>query len=464
MRRFSFWLAISLWSLLGFMVLLSKFGITETRHGAPMIDAIPFQGLVVPVSGSDKQLDFIENAKYSYNIASGSIRSGKTFAQIWKLIDFLESGDALPGVDGLMIGKTSGALKTNIINDLLDIYKRIGRESELEHLKSEGVLYYHPKHIRINLVGAYDEKSEGRIRGMTAQFLVGDEVSLWPQVFFQMAMGRVSAGKRYKWLTTNPDAPSHYLMTRYINNPKLAGKLKVWYFGLDDNPVLDADYKQELIDTYVGILAERMLWGKWVIAEGAVFSNFSRDLHVKSVKWMDKVRPQVKTWGVGLDFGFTTNHPMAGALIGEGIDGFYHVKDFKVVKQVIDKAWVDSFLVPFCGPAKEVFCDSARPDLISQLDGFLAPHGIRATGVSKGPGSVVAGINYIDGLFKNQRYFIGENCTDTIAEEEAYRWKTDSSGQVKKEEPVPENDHLMDAKRYRLADKITSQFAGYRAL
>lgn len=413
----------------------------------------------VAIDLSEKQIDFFENSNHSFNIASGPVRSGKTHVQILRAIKFLE-GEATPNPLWLfpIIGRTFGTAKENIVLPMMDFYRQAGRGDQLYFDGSDKVLIYKPKGIRMPVAGGYDNRSESRIRGMTAQALLGDEWTLWPKFFSDMAIGRVSQGKRYKWFATNPDAPNHFVMKDYIQNGALDSK-GIWYFGMTDNPTLSAEYRQELMSIYSGAMRERMLFGKWVIAEGVVYSGFKRDIHIVPFERLEILRPMVSRWRVGLDFGF--NHPMAAVLIGE-IDGKqYQFDELYCRKQVVDAKWVNDVFAPWCGRATDVMCDSARPDLISQLDNFLAKHGIHAYPAAKGAGSVLDGINFVHSLFENNQYFVGENCTNSIAERESYRWKEDRNGVLRKEEPVKENDHAMDAERYAFEDLIGAKHFGF---
>ena len=65
-----------------------------------------------------KQRAFIKCAVRKMNIATGSVRAGKTIACTIAWIDWLMVG---PDADYAMLGKSLGTLKRNVINDLFDI-------------------------------------------------------------------------------------------------------------------------------------------------------------------------------------------------------------------------------------------------------------------------------------------------------------------------------------------------------
>jgi len=69
---------------------------------------------------------------------------------------------------------------------------------------------------RIYVAGANDERSEGRIRGMTLAGVYGDELTLWPESFFKQCLARMSVEDAKLFGTTNPDSPYHWLKTEYL--------------------------------------------------------------------------------------------------------------------------------------------------------------------------------------------------------------------------------------------------------
>ena len=67
---------------------------------------------------SPKQLAFIKSSDAKMNVATGSVRSGKTIACTIRWVDYVANG---PDADYCMLGKSLGTLKRNVINDLFFI-------------------------------------------------------------------------------------------------------------------------------------------------------------------------------------------------------------------------------------------------------------------------------------------------------------------------------------------------------
>jgi len=217
-----------------------------------------------------------------------------------------------------------------------------------------------------------------------------------------------------------------------------------WFFGFGDNPAITDEYVQDVKRRYTGVFYQRMIEGKWVAAEGGVFTNFDPSFHV-----VDE-HPEIKEYYLSCDWGF--NNPMCLLLVGEDADGCYYILDeFYQSGRLVDdhlnrelkeRGW-DKL-----GPRKE------RPyqclyDVESPSDGQrMRDMGWNMVPALKHPGSVVESIKATQQAFQKQengraRLYFMRHCSKTIAEMSGYRWKTVRG--VNKDEPVKENDHAVDA-------------------
>ncbi len=408
---------------------------------------------------SSKQLDFIKHSHQDINIASGSIRSGKTHIQIYRWLYFLEE-EAIKNVDCLITGKKADAVERNIIIPLLDIAEQESIIDRFHFTRSPRRLVYKPKNIICYCEGANDEGAEPRIRGMTIQAWLADEVTLYPKSFFLQAIGRCSAGKRFKFLTCNPDSPSHYISTEIIEkiqSKKINGK--IWYFNLSDNPSLNPDYIEQIKNLYTGVFYERFIEGKWVLAEGVVYDLFNREKHL--IK--DYPKDQIMEYVIGIDWGY--ENPLALVLIGVTQDDQYYIVDeIYESHQLIDnsllvtmknRGWFDLKKYESPIPISYAYTDPARPDYVYQF--------YQLTKIATIPGSndVNEGIQAVQRKFviqknKQSGIYIKETCTNVIKELESYKWKTNKDGQGK-DEPVKENDHILDAIRYAIYTRERSR-------
>lgn len=109
-------------------------------------------------------------------------------------------------------------------------------------------------------------------------------------------------------LTTNPDAPNHWIYQRLI----LGREARVYYSSAADNPYNPPEYIDNL-DKLTGTRRLRLRDGKWVQSEGAIYPEFSLEFNVTThAEYMPHLPV---TWGVDDGFaqgegpGYASYHP-----------------------------------------------------------------------------------------------------------------------------------------------------------
>jgi PBSX family phage terminase large subunit len=412
---------------------------------------------------SNKQKDFLTTSAYDLNICSGSVRSGKTYITNLRFIDFLLN-DAIRNVSCLITAKKGDSAERNVVLPMLELAEKMGILTDFRFTHNPRVLIYLPKNIRCYIEGGNDAGAEPRIRGITIQGWLADEVTTYPKDFTMQCVARCSAGKRLKFITTNPDSPSHWFKTDFIDKVE-SGELngKVWYWDLDkDNPVLDRDYIKQLKSLYTGVFYERFICGRWVLAEGVVYDRFRRDEHIVDSYPIK----QTKEYILGIDWGYAKDHPLAIVLMAVTDSAYYVIDEIYTEKQLIDKSlrelmekkgWYDLLYDDYdpntyFSPARKTtklisyaYADSARPDLINQF--------YNISGIT----TMLARKDVNDGIQAVQRLLVGsqgykiyflKKCVNTIKEMELYRWDTKLSTGEGKDTPVKKDDHCPDAIRY----------------
>ena len=176
--------------------------------------------------------------------------------------------------------------------------------------------------------------------------------------------------------------------------------------------------------------------GNWGTTEGLVFTNF-REATVDS----ETVRT-LKT-AFGLDWGFT-NDPTAFVEAYIDQDNYkIYIKDEIYKRGLTNKMIADE--LSYHGYKKaRITADSAEAKSIEELKGYGVSH-IKAS--KKGPGSINAGIQYI----QNFEIVIDPHCVNFITEINNYKWKKDRFGKPTGK-PEDSYNHLMDALRYGLEE------------
>jgi len=377
-----------------------------------------------------KQRRSILEADARLNIWHGSVRSGKTVASILRWLDFVVNG---PPGELLMVGKTERTLKRNILDPIAELLD----EDEFRLLTGKGEAVILGR--RVYLAGANDERSEGKIRGLTLVGAYGDEITLWPESFFTMLLSRLSVTGARFFGTTNPDGPFHWLKRNYLDRAEEL-RLRHWSFGLDDNPNLDPGYVESLKREYTGLWYKRFILGAWVLAEGVIYDMFDPDRHVV------KQLPTIRRYWASIDYG--TNNPCVYLLIGEGTDDrLYVCSEWRWDSEAKGRRLTDAQLsaeyrrwiagtVPI-----HVFIDPSAASFIQQM----YHDGVR--GIRPADNSVIDGIQDVSTLLGADRLRIHESCTGLIEEMGTYTW--DPKAQEKGEDkPIKQADHGPDALRY----------------
>ena len=211
------------------------------------------------IAFTDKQNEFIRALKHDklkhLNVLEGSVRSGKTWISLiaWALWVATRPKDYLY----MMCAKSLQTLKRNC---LLPLRELVGEKHFKFSLSTkEGVLFGR----KIMLEGANDQRSEGKIRGITLGGAYCDELTLFPKDFFIMLLSRLSTPGAKLIATTNPDVPTHWLLKEYLKNENLSDDMFRMFFHIDDNTTLPMEYVESLKKEYTGVYYDRFILGKW---------------------------------------------------------------------------------------------------------------------------------------------------------------------------------------------------------
>lgn len=393
---------------------------------------------------SEKAIDAIVNSNAFINILEGAVRSSKTLCSIISWLAFLEQS---PHTKFLMTGKTADTLYRNVLDGDTGILAIMGKKRARYVKSSQGgarlVLKFGKVDKVCYCVGAHNEGSEGRIRGMTIGGWYADEVTLYPESFVKQAINRMSLdGARAYW-TTNPDTPYHYIKTEFIDKAQEKG-YKTWQFMLDDNLALGEAYKSNLKRAYSGLWYRRMVLGEWVAAEGAIYDMFDPDVHIIDCP------TQHELYGAAIDY--ATSSVATFGLFGETGDDVHLLKEYywdavQRGRQKTNGELADD-LVMFLGKTRVryIYVDPSAAGLILEL---------RKRGLPVYPAinDVLEGIRLVSRFLAERRFFVDRSCKDTIRETLSYVW--DPKAQKEGEDrPLKQQDHAVDRNRYYLYSRF----------
>lgn len=149
---------------------------------------------------------------------------------------------------------------------------------------------------------------------------------------------------------------------------------------------------------------------------------------------LDELPMEAQLIRYGLDFGYT-NDPTA-------VDAIYRWNGAFVIDEILDMKGLSNRQIAdvMLNQLRAlIVADSAEPKSIDELRSY----GLNVIPAQKGAGSVLQGIQYVQG----QRIFITKRSIDTLKEYRNYLWMQDKEGKTINE-PSPIWNHHMDDIRY----------------
>lgn len=267
---------------------------------------------------TEKQFLFLCTKLKRLNFLSGSVRSGKTYVSLQKFALSVKS--APKGTEFIICGKTLTTLKRNCLNLLVELVGEANFTYRMS--EKEGTLFGH----KIWLEGANDNNSENKIRGMTLYGAYCDEVTLFPETFFTMLLSRLSYDEAFLIATCNPDSPSHYIKTEYMDREDL--DVAVWSFILTDNKFMGKKYIEEISKEYTGVFYNRFILGQWVRAEGLIYMDFANN---EKEFIITSLQDRLSVISIGIDYGASRGDTVFQATgIKQGYKGIVALKQRKI--------------------------------------------------------------------------------------------------------------------------------------
>ena len=370
-------------------------------------------------------------------ILSGAFRAGKTvmnnyiFVMELKRIAKLAKSRKDPHPQYILAGYSSNSIYTNVISAIESYFGITTKTDRHGHYHLFGV----------DIVPSYTGsiRGVGSIRGMTSYGAYINEASLATHDVFQEILQRCSIEGARFICDTNPDIPTHWLKTDYIDNPDPKARIKSFTFTIDDNTFLSKDYVESIkAATPKGMFYDRGILGQWVTGDGIVYRDFDKDKMVISREQV----PDDLEYYVGIDWGY--EHPNPIILLGDDKNGnTYVLADYTQKHKFIDY-WIRiaKNLQASFGRNLIFYADSARPDNVNEFQA----NGINCINANK---NIMPGIECVARKMRIGQFYVVDTAASGLLEEiYQYAWD-DKTGLPLKENDVRHNDRL-DAIRYAI--------------
>lgn len=278
------------------------------------------------------------------------------------------------------------------------------------------------------------------LRGQSFDFIVIDEIAMmrnfwenWQEVVRPTLTDR----KGEALFISTPKGFNHFY--DLYNFEQRDTDYKSFHFTSYDNPYIP---KEEIDKAGQEITPDRFAqeyMADFRKAEGLVYKEFIRELHTVEQLEIDNKNADWRERLNGVDFGFT--NPAVILDIRTDYDGNYWVLD-----EFYKTGQVNSVLVEHTKGLKPniVYPDPAEPDRIQEFRNA----GLNVRDVKKSKDSVLAGIDMVRDYFKQNKIKINKKCVNLIYELETYSFPDTNSEKNDQENPIPLNDHALDALRY----------------
>lgn len=401
---------------------------------------------------SPKQWEFINHSIAKWNIAHGSVRTGKTIAASFR---FMQAAYSCPDSQIYIVGHTFDTAYRNVVRPIMEA-------PELSIFRpfctwSGKKLYFRDKTITI--LGAKDEGAIGNFQGLTMSLIYCDEMTLYPDSIIDMIDSRLSLSHSMGIATCNPSHPDHKIK-KWVDMASEGNKrYYALHWTLEDNPFVDQDYKQRLKESTSGLFYKRNYLGLWCMAEGAIFDFFDRKIHV-----VHKPPRAADYWIAGVDYGISN----AFACVLIGVSTGKYTQQGKCL-------WVEKEYYWDCSERGRTKINSEFADDIQR---FIEPYDVKGIYIDPSAAAmkielqrrgihiidanndVLPGIEVMTTQMGKGNLFICSECKNLIREVENYVWDKKKSEQGD-DAPVKKGDHAIDALRYAVATHQVNEYKPY---
>ena len=351
-------------------------------------------------------------------LLQGGTRSGKTYANIYFLIDYCLM---YTGMEIDLVRDTFTALKATAWKDFKDVLLSLNLYHDKFHNKTN-----HTYELKGNTISYYGADTPDKIHGRSRDILWINEAHQFPQETIDQLFPRT----RYRIIADyNPALGLEHWLDNYIEKyPPLITTYK-------DNPHLTPDQLAD-IESRKGDKYWWSVYGAGIRAnrEGLIFEGWQ-------IGEFDNSLP----YCYGQDFGFSKDPTTLIKVAADkrkkilycheeyfNANGLNTAEIFKLNKEYIKR------------PSDLIVADSAEPRLISEVKKL----GLNIINTKKFDGSVLYGVN------KMQEYtiIISAESRNLQKEFSSYVWNDKRAGI-----PIDKNNHGIDAVRYAFLHLIKDQ-------
>lgn len=377
---------------------------------------------------NSKYLPHLTDYQKRYNLYYGGSGSGKSHFVFQKILyKALSSQRKI-----LVVRKVGRTLHDSVFQLTVDLLTQWQIIADCQINKTTLTIVL-PNKSQLLYKGIDDQEKLKSIVGITD--IIVEECSEITLEDFQQLDLRLRSAAPFNqiYLMTNPISKANWVYKYFFENGTPQDTF-ILHSTYKDNRFLTKDY----ITTLENMINTNPTWyriyalGEFVSLGKLVYTNWEKGFVPEN-----KTNLQIL---VGLDFGYS-NDPSSIIVSYADVEN----KIIYIDREIYEKGLLNNMIydrIVNLGVAKErIIADAAEPKSIEELKRLgLA----RIAAAIKGPGSVNAGIQYLQQF----KLIINPSCVNTIEELENYMYKKDKSTGEYLNDPEDSYNHAMDALRY----------------
>lgn len=423
----------------------ARLALRRSRRGAGEGGAPTFRGAVAALHRStDHEI-----------IVAGPAETGKTFGTLWHLDQVLRTN---PRAQGALVRKVAADIGPTVLRTYERVVAMSGSGAQ-PYGGNAPQWFDYPNDARLYLGGMdrpgkvlsgerdiiYANQAE-ELASEDWQTLTTRATGRGAVVAHPQVIGDCNPGPAHHWIKQRPSL--RVLESRHEDNPTL--------FDADGQITPQGVRTLAVLDALEGVLKERLRYGRWVSAEGAVYA-FDVRVHVCAPFVIPPEWPRLR----GIDFGF--NNPFVclwGALDPDG-------------RLIIYRQWYKSGMIVEDHARTIVRASTGERIAMTVADhdaedrATLARHGVVTMPAWKAIGAGIQAVQQrlrvagdgrprlyvMDGSLVERDEALAAQRQPVSLEQEfdAYVWPKGQDGKPQREIPVDMYNHAMDALRYMVA-------------
>ena len=376
---------------------------------------------------SEKQLEYILNAKRLINIKVGATRCGKTHLDIsYTIASRIIERRGKKGL-AFILGVSKGTIERNVLEPMREFWG----EKLIGFINSENTAVIFGE--KVYCLGTEKASQVAKLRGAEAKYIYWDEICEANEEVFELAKSRLSLEYSIMDATGNPKDQNHFIK-KFIDKQGLDVYVQNW--TIFDNPFLPKRFVNELCKLYQGtIFYNRYILGEWCRAEGAIYRIFND----KTKNFLiDEIPNDLTAVRVGIDFG---GNKSAHAFVAVGYSN--HFKDViafdeEIIKEALTPNDLTNAYVKFAQRVYnkyrhpfETYFDNAEPVLARGIAEAVVKYQIPTILKGALKISILDRIRLTTTLMGTYRLKIMKKCTTLIKALQDAVWDDKAKGDVR---------------------------------